>query len=116
MRLVIIESPYRAETESNFERNLFYLDLAIRDSIIRGESPYASHKILPGALRDDLPDERDLGIRCGYAWWRAASLVAFYTDLGWSEGMRRSLVRAKTQNIKVEMRKIVDKEILNAEG
>lgn len=108
MRLVIIESPYRASDESAFERNLLYLDLCIRDSIIRGESPYASHKIIPGALRDDLPEERDLGIRCGYAWWRAATMIAFYTDLGWSEGMRRALVRAKTQNIKIDTRKIID--------
>jgi len=104
MRLTVIESPYRADTEADFERNLIYLDLCIRDAIIRGEAPFASHKMYPGALREE--DERDLGIRCGFEWWRAASLVAFYTDFGWSPGMTRALVKAKTTNIKWEARKV----------
>lgn len=108
MRLAIIESPFRADTEAEHERNLIYLDLCLRDSILRGESPYASHKLLPGALDEETPSERDLGIRCGYAWWRAASVVAFYTDLGWSPGMMNAYKRARTQNIKIETRSLLD--------
>lgn len=104
MRLVILESPYRGETE----RNLQYAIACVRDSICRGESPYASHLIIPGALNDDDPTERDIGIRCGYAWWRAASAVCFYTDFGWSEGMLKALKRAKTMSIKVEERSIAN--------
>lgn len=108
MKLVIIESPFRAPTESLFERNLLYLDMCIRDSIIRGEAPFASHKLYPGALQDADPGERDLGIRCGYEWWRAASLVAFYLDLGASEGMMLAQKRARTMNIKTENRRIIN--------
>jgi len=108
MRLVIIESPFRANTESDVERNILYRQLCIRDSLFRGESPYASHQMLTQALNDDDPGSRDLGIRAGYAWWRAASLIAFYVDLGWSEGMRRAHERARTQNIKIEVRKVKD--------
>jgi len=106
MRLVILESPFAGATEAEHERNLLYLDLCIRDSILRGESPFASHRLYPGALRDDDPAERDLGIRLGYEWWRAASLVAFYVDLGWSAGMLRANERSLTFGIKREVRHV----------
>lgn len=108
MQLIIIESPFHAPTESLFERNLIYLDMCIRDSILRGEAPFASHKLYPGALREEEPAERDLGIRCGYEWWRAASLIAFYLDLGASKGMMRAQGRARTMNIKTENRRIIN--------
>lgn len=106
MRLVIIESPFRADTIERQNTNITYALLAVRDSILRGESPHASHLLYPGALNDTNPGERDLGIRCGYAWWRAASTVCFYTDLGWSEGMLKAKRRAKTMSIKIEERSI----------
>lgn len=108
MRLVIIESPFSGPDEAEREHKYAYRQLCIRDSIIRGESPYASHQMLTDALNDDIPSERDIGIRAGYAWWRAASIVAFYTDLGWSEGMCKAWKRARTMNIKIEERKLCE--------
>ena len=102
MRLVIVESPWRGDTEHNF----LYGIACLRDSICRGESPYASHLYLTLALDDTNAEERDLGIRCGYAWWRAASLIAFYTDLGWSQGMIAAHYRARSYGIRVEERSI----------
>jgi hypothetical protein len=61
---------------------------------MRGESPYASHGLLPGALDEDKAEERQLGIQAGYAWWSAASLIVFYTDYGWSTGMEAAADRA----------------------
>ena len=102
MRPIIIESPYRG----NVEENLRYLDECIRDSLTRGEAPIASHKLYPGALDDNIPAERDQGIRAGYAWWKFATLIAFYVDLGWSPGMHRAYQRAKTMQLKTEIRKL----------
>lgn len=67
-----------------------YLAAALRDCVLRGETPYASHGLLtlPGVLRDDVPEERELGICAGFAWREAAHGTVFYTDLGWSGGMR----------------------------
>lgn len=100
MRLVIIESPYAGD----IERNLAYAKLCIRDAISRNESPYASHVLIPGALDDNDPAQRDRGIRAGYAWWQTADLIAFYMDLGMSPGMHKALQRAKTMHKKVERR------------
>jgi hypothetical protein len=107
MRLIILESPYRAETAKEKYENLSYLEACIADSLRRGESPYASHRMIPGALNDLIPEERDLGIRAGYAWWKVASKVVFCLDLGWSEGMKRALHRAKTMQMQWEERRIL---------
>jgi hypothetical protein len=107
MKLVILESPYRAETAKEKYENLRYLENCIADCLRRGESPYASHRMIPGALDDNVPAERDLGIRAGYAWWKAAHKVVFYEDLGWSEGMHKAYQRAKTMQLLVEKRKIL---------
>lgn len=92
MKLVIVESPYAGEVEEN----LRYLRECLHDSIKRGEAPFASHGLYtqPGVLDDSKPSERELGIRCGFAWGEKADLVAFYTDRGWSTGMILGLKRA----------------------
>jgi hypothetical protein len=38
--------------------------------LLRGESPIASHLLYtqPGILKDDVPEERPLGIEAGLAW------------------------------------------------
>ena len=103
-RLVVIESPYRGEVE----RNKAYLKLCFLDSIMRGEAPTASHKLYTDVLDDDDPNERKLGIDLGFAWVRAADLVAFYTDFGMSGGMSECLrlIKNATFRVKYEMRKV----------
>ena len=85
MRRVVIESPYAGDVGLN----LLYLRACLADSLSRGEAPYASHAIYtqPGVLRDDVPEERERGIECWYAWYGASDGAVFYVDLGWSRGM-----------------------------
>lgn len=91
MKLVIIESPYAGEVE----RNLAYVRACMRDALARGEAPFASHALYtqPGVLDDLNPIERKLGIEAGFAWGEHAHLHVFYTDLGWSRGMRAAWER-----------------------
>ena len=42
MRLVIVESPYAGDVEANEE----YARQCVRDSLMRGEAPIASHLLL----------------------------------------------------------------------
>ena len=88
MRRVIIESPYAGDIELNTR----YLRAAMADSLARGEAPYASHGLYtqPGVLRDDVPEERKKGIEAGYAWAEVADAIAFYIDLGMSDGMQKA--------------------------
>lgn len=103
-RRVIIESPYAGD----IERNLRYLRAALRDSLMRGEAPFASHGLytLEGVLDDRDPAERELGIEAGLAWGQAAELTAVYQDLGITEGMRQGIFRALYEGRKVEHRSL----------
>lgn len=84
-RLVILESPYAG----NVEENVAYARAALRDSLMRGEAPIASHLLYtqPGVLNDLNLAEREIGIAAGLAWRGAAAEAVFYVDLGWSNGM-----------------------------
>lgn len=85
MTLAIIESPYAGDIEAN----VAYARAAMRDSLDRGEYPIASHLLYtqPGILRDEVPEERQLGIDAGLAWRKVADKAVFYVDRGWSAGM-----------------------------
>ena len=83
MRRVVIESPWAGDTEANAA----YLRRCIADSLSRGEAPFASHGLYPGALDDADPEHRKRGVRAGYAWGREAETVVVYLDRGISPGM-----------------------------
>jgi hypothetical protein len=106
MKLVIIESPYKG----NIERNTKYARGCVRDSILRGEAPIASHLLYtqPGILRDDIPKERRIGIDAGLAWSRVADKAVFYTDLGWSGGMIAAHHVYQVNKVPFETRRIGD--------
>jgi hypothetical protein len=87
---VIIESPYAG----NVRRNRRYLRACLRDSLRRGEFPFASHVLYASVLRDDDPTEREQGIRAGLAWGLKADAAVVYADLGISSGMARGIQAA----------------------
>lgn len=86
---VILESPYAALTKSGLEENLTYARRCLRDCLLRGEAPFASHLLYTQdrVLRDEAPDERRLGITAGFVWHPFATYIAYYVDRGWSPGM-----------------------------
>lgn len=70
-------------------RNMRYAHACVRDSLARGEFPYASHVFFArrGLLDDADPNDRCLGMSAGLAWSVRASVFAFYVDRGFSSGM-----------------------------
>jgi len=104
MRLVIIESPYAGDIAKNIE----YARACIRDSLLRGEAPIASHLLYTqtGILRDEIPEERQHGIDAGFAWHKVAEASVVYTDMGISKGMEYGIDNAKKMGIPIEYRKI----------
>lgn len=101
-RLVVIESPYAGDVD----RNTRYLRACMRDSLARGEAPFASHMLYTGVLDDQAQDERDLGIACGLAWGRWASASIVYEDFGISGGMKIGIERATSEGRVVEYRRL----------
>lgn len=100
--VVIIESPYAGDVE----RNIAYLRAAMRDCLLRGEAPYASHALYtqPGVLRDDVPEERRLGIEAGFAFRPLAAKTVVYSDLGMSAGMKLGITDAEAVGRPIEYR------------
>lgn len=104
MKLVVLESPYAGD----IERNVTYARRCLHDCLIRGESPIASHLLFtqPGVLDDNKSEERALGIKAGLAWVPRADYSVYYTDLGWSNGMRSALYLAIRNLRPIKIRKL----------
>jgi len=123
VRLVIVESPYAGDED------LAYLRACMRDCIMRGESPYASHGLLtqPGVLDDAVPKERALGIAAGFDFFREvlrragaleggvhrgevrekADATVVYVDRGISGGMEAGIEHATKIGHPIEYRRIL---------
>ena len=101
-RRVIVESPYAGD----IELNLKYIRACMRDCLLRGEAPYASHALYTqeGVLCDEIPEERRRGISAGLAWKHGADSTVVYLDLGWSKGMREGVAYAQELGQMVEER------------
>lgn len=106
MKLVIIESPFKASVLYTEKQNREYLNKCILDCILRGESPYASHKMLVDSLDDDNPEERKLGIEAGFAWAAQADKAVFYIDHGISHGMLMAAYRHGEAGLEIEVRRL----------
>lgn len=103
-----MESPFRGGDEAEAKRNLEYARAAVRDCVLRGEAPIASHLLLtqPGILDDNDPAERRRGIAAGHAWIEMAEAVVVYIDLGLSPGMVAGIQAAKIAGVPVYERNL----------
>lgn len=104
MKLVILESPYAGDVESN----LRYARACMADCLRRLEAPFASHLLYtqPGVLDDTKPEERKLGMEAGLLWGRAAEATVVYVDLGITPGMRQGIDRADSEGRPVYIRSL----------
>jgi hypothetical protein len=120
---VLVESPFAfthtdpALRRLGVLRNTTYARLACHDCCLRGEAAYASHLLYtqPYILDDDVPEERSFGIDAGLLWGSAASLSAFYMDLGVSRGMEYGRVNAGKAGRHCEERRLPGWEFANQE-
>jgi hypothetical protein len=103
--IVIVESRYAG----NVEVNLAYTRAAMRDCLLRGEAPFASHALYTqsGVLDDDIPEERQLGTEAGFAFRPAAQRTVVYVDLGYSRGMNLGIAHAEKLGQPVEVRRLL---------
>lgn len=99
---VILESPFAG----NIPRNIAYAKLCLKDCLLRGEAPIASHLLFtqPGILDDTKPEERKLGIGAGHAWIKLAAKSVVYTDYGFSSGMDAGIREAAKAGTLIEFR------------
>lgn len=116
--IVCIESPFAGRGHNRLARwldaraNLRYARACVRDSLMRGESPFASHLLYtqPGILRDGVAEERKHGITAGLMFQEVANLIAVYIDAGLTPGMKIAISRAKANGKKLEFRSIHERK------
>ena len=106
---VVIESPYGGNLEE-VARNIKYVRACMRDSLERGEAPFASHALYtqPGVLDDDVPSERRWGMEAGFDIGEIFDLRVFYADLGMTSGMQEGMEKARLKGQSVEERLLGD--------
>jgi len=111
MKRVIIESPY-AGTKKQMQKNIEYAHACMRDSLSRGEAPFASHILYGYILNDQKEDERRTGMEAGFEWGRLAELVAVYVDNGISLGMEEGIIRYNRLGVPKEIRSLVSDPLI----
>ena len=100
--LVIIESPYKGKIKTN----VAYAKKCMFDSFKRGESPFASHLLYTQVLDDTIANQRAMGLQRAFNWYECAELMAVYTDLGITAGMKLGINKAKELSIGIEYRSL----------
>lgn len=103
---VILESPFAGD----IGKNLRYARAAMRDCLLRNETPYASHLLYTqaGILDDNVPAERELGINAGFEWREASTKTVVYVDFGISRGMQYGIDHAVKLGHPIEYRNLPD--------
>lgn len=104
--IVIIESPFKGRTPAEEAENIEYARKAMRDSLYRGEAPFASHLLYPQMLDDANEHERRMGIEAGLLIGQLASRTVVYIDRGISSGMEYGIKRAEDEGRPVEYRSL----------
>jgi hypothetical protein len=102
MKIAVIESPYRSETDWELRRNLAYARALVAHVTLRGDAPVASHLLITQALDDRDPAQRKRGIEAGLALLRVADVHVFGIDLGISSGMELAIDRSSAEGVQIE--------------
>lgn len=88
---VYVISPYAGDTDANAEAAKRYCRYVIKKRCI----PVASHLLYPRILKDDDPNERELGLMFGFSLLAVCDEVWVFSERGISEGMRQEIHEAK---------------------
>jgi len=97
MKLVFICSPYRGDTEANTVRARRYCYFAHT----QGVAPVAPHLHNPQFLDENLPDERQAGIKIGLEYLRRADELWCFGDR-LTEGMETELQEARQLKLPIQ--------------
>lgn len=85
--LIYIASPYGAKSAEGIQENIDFVKAAGRAAIEAGYTPVIVHLVYPVLLRDDVPEERALGISMDFQLLEKCDAMVYYTHKGVSSGM-----------------------------
>lgn len=101
-KLVYIASPYAGDVETNVQ----FAKAACRYAIEQGATPVAAHLLYPQIISDDIPEEREAGLRMGLRVLEACDEI-WLCGGRITQGMRAELATAESFELPVRrIRKI----------
>lgn len=108
--IVQLESPFAGDNPQTRAMNVLYGRKAMRDALLRGESPFASHLLYAQqfVLDDDDPLQRRIGMEAGFSFLDVVDYAVVYTDRGISKGMAEGIERAKAKGLDIIERSLPD--------
>lgn len=101
-RTVYLASPFSGDVDANTA----YARKCMKDSLMRGEAPFAPHLLYTQVLDDKNQHERTLGMRAGSEWMSGCDAFVAYVDRGWSRGMEAEIALAVGLGIPTQERLI----------
>ncbi len=112
MKTVILESPYAANkmlsAPPTLQRanNVVFARACMRDCLLHDEAPFASHLLYTqiGVLDDEVPEDRKLGMRAGFAFYPMMGASVVYVNRGVSSGMKFGIAQAVKHKIPIRIR------------
>lgn len=97
-KLVYICSPYHGDMEQNRQNAVEYCEYAAQ----MGVTPLAPHTIFTQYLDDDVPSQREVGIRMGLELLkRCDEIWVFGPEI--TEGMKREIIQANIERIPIRL-------------
>lgn len=95
--LIIVESPYWANTEIGRLFNTIYARACNSKVLAEGNIPFSSHIYYtqPGILDDQVNEDREKGMRAGFSIGEKFDYSIFFTDYGLSSGMKAGAESAR---------------------
>lgn len=97
-KLVYICSPYHGDMERNHQNALDYCEYAAQMGVI----PLAPHTIFTQYLDDDVPSQREVGLKMGLALLkRCDELWVFGPKI--TEGMKQEIIQANMEQIPIRL-------------
>jgi len=102
MRLIYICSPYRAENETEMDRNIDYAQQLTREVLMQGGAPITPHLYMTQCLDEKNEEERAIGIAAGAEILEICDVVFVGTRYGISDGMREEITTAQKRGIPLQ--------------
>ena len=100
--LVYICSPYRAEDDAQFERQLKYTRELARTEVFKGHNVVVPHLYYPQFLDDNDDNERTLGMLSAINTMNYCDKIVVGIKYGKSVGMLAEIAHAESNNMLIE--------------
>lgn len=97
-KLVYVCSPYHGDMERNRQNAVEYCEYAARMGVI----PLAPHTIFTQYLDDDVPSQREVGLKMGLELLKRCDELWVFGPVI-TEGMKQEMIEANLENITVRI-------------